>query len=170
MVIKYTGLATNQRNARNVNRIAVYVLLLVIMIAFPEYRNFRIYILLSMFKDGFQNRINLVLPFLSFFVFDDASKASAIALHLIESSIWILHWRPIFYLSIFRIEIYLFYASLNHPFFCLKSRIAFQLGHFVSNMHNTMNKRWPEISLYDSQLWFSNIFRSNHRLQVNQFV
>ena len=87
MVIKYTGLATNQRNARNVNRIAVYVLLLVIMIAFPEYRNFRIYILLSMFKDGFQNRINLVLPFLSFFVFDDASKASAIALHLIESSI-----------------------------------------------------------------------------------
>ena len=108
MVIKYTGLATNQRNARNVNWIAVYVLLLVIMIAFPEYRNFRIYILLSMFKDGFQNRINLVLPFLSFFVFDDASKASAIALHLIESSIWILHWRPIFYLSIFRIEIYLF--------------------------------------------------------------
>ena len=113
MVIKYTGLATNQRNARNVNWIAVYVLLLVIMIAFPEYRNFRIYILLSMFKDGFQNRINLVLPFLSFFVFDDASKASAIALHLIESSIWILHWRPIFYLSIFRIEIYLFLHQLT---------------------------------------------------------
>ena len=113
MVIKYTGLATNQRNARNVNRIAVYVLLLVIMIAFPEYRNFRIYILLSMFKDGFQNRINLVLPFLSFFVFDDASKASAIALHLIESSIWILYWRPIFYLSIFRIEIYLFLHQLT---------------------------------------------------------
>ena len=113
MVIKYTGLATNQRNARNVNRIAVYVLLLVIMIAFPEYRNFRIYILLSMFKDGFQNRINLVLPNLSFFVFDDASKASAIALHLIESSIWILHWRPIFYLSIFRIEIYLFLHQLT---------------------------------------------------------
>ena len=116
MVIKYTGLATNQRNARNVNRIAVYVLLLVIMIAFPEYRNFRIYILLSMFKDGFQNRINLVLPFLSFFVFDDASKASAIALHLIESSIWILHWRPIFYLSIFRIEIYLFLHQLTIRF------------------------------------------------------
>ena len=113
MVIKYTGLATNQRNARNVNWIAVYVLLLVIMIAFPEYRNFRIYILLSMFKDGFQNRINLVLPFLSFFVFDDASKASAIALHLIESSIWILHWRPIFYLSIFRIEKYLFLHQLT---------------------------------------------------------
>ena len=74
MIIKHRGLATNQRNVKNVNCIAIYFLLFDIMIAFPEYRNLRIYILLSMFKDGFQNRINLFLPFWSFYVFDDAPK------------------------------------------------------------------------------------------------
>ena len=73
-----------------------------------------------MFKDGFQNRINLVLPFLSFFVFDDAHKVSAIALHLIESSHRTVHSRPLFHLSIFGIEVYLFCAKRHLKYYKMK--------------------------------------------------